>query len=100
MQRITNLRRQEGQRDNKHEELINGNKDNEEAPGLTPSLTKSNSVAHMFGDRIRRGSDNIKRAESMKAGATKPVKRTPSFTTRRRSSFRVKSAGNTFFIQF
>lgn len=53
------------------------------------AVQKSNSIAQMFGDRLRRGSENnIKRAESMKLGP-KPAKRTPSFTTRRRaSSFR------------
>lgn len=93
MQRITELRRQESQRDKKNEELLNGT-NNVQKPETdvstgSPFLTKSNSVAHMFTDRIRRGQD-IKRAESMKTSASKPVKRTPSFTTRRRSSFRVK----------
>lgn len=47
-------------------------------------------------DRIRRGSDvSVKRAESMKVGGSaKPVKRTPSFNTRRRGSIRSKIAGN------
>lgn len=61
----------------------------------TPNLTKSNSVAHMFDrDRFRRGSSDsgVKRAESMKVASTKPVKRTPSFTTRRRGSFRNKTS--------
>lgn len=59
----------------------------------TPNITKSNSVAHMFDrDRFRRGSDlGLKRAESMKVASAKPVKRTPSFTTRRRGSFRNKT---------
>lgn len=56
------------------------------------SVQKSNSVANIFGDRLRRGSgepgSNVKRAESMKVGPKQP-KRTPSFTTRRRAqSFR------------
>ncbi|XP_058061720.1 spectrin beta chain, non-erythrocytic 1 [Anopheles bellator] len=53
------------------------------------SVQKSNSFATMLQERLRRGSDsNIKRAESMKMGQ-KPVKRAPSFTTRRRAqSFR------------
>ncbi|XP_035773610.1 spectrin beta chain, non-erythrocytic 1-like isoform X2 [Anopheles albimanus] len=53
------------------------------------SVQKSNSFATMLQERLRRGSDsNIKRAESMKMGL-KPVKRAPSFTTRRRAqSFR------------
>lgn len=65
------------------------------ATGIT--VQKSNSVANIFGDRLRRGSEpgggltsiaNVKRAESMKVGPKQP-KRTPSFTTRRRAqSFR------------
>lgn len=56
------------------------------------SVQKSNSVANIFGDRLRRASgepnSNVKRAESMKVGPKQP-KRTPSFTTRRRAqSFR------------
>ncbi|XP_050079457.1 spectrin beta chain, non-erythrocytic 1 [Anopheles maculipalpis] len=55
----------------------------------TSPVQKSNSFATMLQERLRRGSDsNIKRAESMKMGL-KPVKRAPSFTTRRRAqSFR------------
>lgn len=85
MQRIAELRRQE-QRE-RPEEIINGEDETNNISASTNSLTKSNSVAHMFGDRIRRGQDGIKRAESMKVGQ-KPVKRTPSFTTRRRGSLR------------
>ncbi|XP_048516488.1 spectrin beta chain, non-erythrocytic 1 isoform X6 [Dendroctonus ponderosae] len=57
-------------------------------------LRKTNSVAQMFDrERIRRGSDHaVKRAESMKVGpGPKPVKRTPSFTTRRKGSFKSKN---------
>lgn len=99
MQRITELRRQESYRE-RPGELTNGNstftQENEENPsGLPTNLTKSNSVAHMFGDRIRRGQDPIvKRAESMKVPPSKPIKKTPSFTTRRRGSFRTKNAGS------
>lgn len=60
------------------------------------ALRKTNSVAHMFErDRMRRGSDaSVKRAESMKVGpSSKPPKRTPSFTTRRRGSLRSKPTG-------
>lgn len=94
MQRITELRRQESQRDDrKKTDELNGTnnlqKPNISSSSGSPFLTKSNSVAHMFADRTRRGQD-VKRAESMKT-ASKPVKRTPSFTTRRRSSFRGKS---------
>uniref|UniRef100_A0AAG5CRA5 Spectrin beta chain n=1 Tax=Anopheles atroparvus TaxID=41427 RepID=A0AAG5CRA5_ANOAO len=62
---------------------------------LTASpVQKSNSFATMLQERLRRGSDsNIKRAESMKMGV-KPVKRAPSFTTRRRAqSFRKNQRG-------
>ncbi|XP_058129165.1 spectrin beta chain, non-erythrocytic 1 [Anopheles coustani] len=57
-------------------------------------VQKSNSFATMLQERLRRGSDsNIKRAESMKMGV-KPVKRAPSFTTRRRAqSFRKNQRG-------
>nr|CAD7395713.1 unnamed protein product [Timema poppensis] len=49
------------------------------------SIQKAGSVSQLFGDQMRR---EIKRAESMKVELKKP-KRTPSFTTRRRTqSFR------------
>lgn len=59
-----------------------------ELPVDSPAaLQKSNSISTIFGDRLIRKGD-IKRAESMKADLKKP-KRTPSFTTRRRTqSFR------------
>uniref|UniRef100_A0A1Y9H0U3 Spectrin beta chain n=2 Tax=Anopheles dirus TaxID=7168 RepID=A0A1Y9H0U3_9DIPT len=62
---------------------------NSTATDQTSPVQKSNSFATMLQERLRRGSDsNIKRAESMKMGI-KPVKRAPSFTTRRRAqSFR------------
>ncbi|KAK9716990.1 Variant SH3 domain [Popillia japonica] len=110
MERLAQRKRLEVQRlsEIKQQELpetlrINGRRPQavqvqEEAETL-PSATnipKSNSIAHMFGDKIRRASDaNIKRAESMKVqGVNKPVKRTPSFTTRRRGSFKTKSSEN------
>ncbi|ERL92196.1 hypothetical protein D910_09516 [Dendroctonus ponderosae] len=86
MDRISKLRRQEsGEREPRYSEI----------PG-TPviGLRKTNSVAQMFDrERIRRGSDHaVKRAESMKVGpGPKPVKRTPSFTTRRKGSFKSKN---------
>lgn len=101
IQRITEQRRQEEYRD-RTEERVNGGHYPKESDSVSPlpsppvsSLTKSNSVAHMFDrDRFRRGSDSsVKRAESMKVGPTKPAKRTPSFTTRRRGSFRNRGAG-------
>uniref|UniRef100_A0A8D8XL88 Tripeptidyl-peptidase 2 n=1 Tax=Cacopsylla melanoneura TaxID=428564 RepID=A0A8D8XL88_9HEMI len=50
------------------------------------SLHKSGSISSLFGDKMRK---DLKRAESMKADLTKKPKRTPSFTTRRRTqSFR------------
>lgn len=61
---------------------------------MVVNLRKTNSVAQMFDrERFRRGSDHaIKRAESMKVGpGSKPVKRTPSFTTRRKNSFKTKN---------
>lgn len=114
MERLAQRKRLEVQRlsEIKQQELpetlrINGRRPQavqvqEEAETL-PSATnipKSNSIAHMFGDKIRRASDaNIKRAESMKVqGVNKPVKRTPSFTTRRRGSFKTKSSGNSQYI--
>ncbi|XP_039289552.1 LOW QUALITY PROTEIN: spectrin alpha chain, non-erythrocytic 1-like [Nilaparvata lugens] len=55
-------------------------------PPDSPALQKSSSISSLFGDRLRKG--DIKRAESMKADLKKP-RRTPSFTTRRRTqSFR------------
>ncbi|KAL9901308.1 spectrin beta chain, non-erythrocytic 5 kst isoform 1-T1 [Glossina fuscipes fuscipes] len=59
-------------------------------------LQKSSS-SNIFGDRLRRSSDNnVKRAESMKV-QPKPPKRTPSFTTRRRAqSFRKNQKGEAF----
>lgn len=57
---------------------------------LDATTQKFGGLVSIFGDRTKRGPDalNIKRAESMKIGA-KLVKRTPSFTTRRRAqSFR------------
>lgn len=63
-----------------------------EQVGIT--VQKSNSVANIFGDRLRRSSEpnKVKRAESMKT-VPKTPKRTPSFTTRRRAqSFRKNQA--------
>ncbi|XP_075227745.1 spectrin beta chain, non-erythrocytic 5 kst isoform X2 [Lycorma delicatula] len=57
-----------------------------DASGSPAALQKSSSISSLFGDRLRKG--DIKRAESMKVDLKKP-KRTPSFTTRRRTqSFR------------
>ncbi|KAL1509008.1 hypothetical protein ABEB36_003816 [Hypothenemus hampei] len=115
-ERFAQLRRQEsGEREAQSryseipEEQLNGSTqhlgptDNDSHLGPskgTPSsaavvnLRKTNSVAQMFDrDRIRRGSDQqVKRAESMKVGpGSKPVKRTPSFTTKRKGSFKSKN---------
>lgn len=62
------------------------------------SVKKSNSFATLFGEKLRRGSEgNITRAESMKIGPKIP-KRTPSFTTRKRSqSFRKNQGGESDF---
>ncbi|XP_076761659.1 spectrin beta chain, non-erythrocytic 5 kst isoform X2 [Xylocopa sonorina] len=49
---------------------------------------KAHGLSHVFGEKLRRTTPDIKRAESMKVDTKKP-KRTPSFTTRRRTqSFR------------
>lgn len=67
-----------------------------EQVGIT--VQKSNSVANIFGDRLRRSSDpsKVKRAESMKS-VPKTPKRTPSFTTRRRAqSFRKNQGAGDF----
>lgn len=109
IQRLTEQRRQEEHRDRADERPNGGHypreADNSVSPLPSPpppsssssasGLTKSNSIAHMFDrDRFRRGSDSsVKRAESMKVAPTKPVKRTPSFTTRRRGSFRNRGTG-------
>ena len=51
-------------------------------------VQKSHGISHVFGEKLRRTTPDIKRAESMKVDTKKP-KRTPSFTTRRRTqSFR------------
>lgn len=111
MARIAEMRRQESrERDSRYhdipEDIINGETVIATSetqivitpPPAKPSVTirKTNSVAQMFErDRMRRGSDaSVKRAESMKVGpSSKPPKRTPSFTTRRRGSLRSKPAG-------
>lgn len=86
------MRRQE-QRESPDERLNGVSQYSEETNGTprderSPSITKSNSVVYMFKDRVRRAQDGgVKRAESMKVGQ-KPIKRTPSFTTRRRGSLR------------
>lgn len=103
-QRITDLRRQDTDRRRVVSEVRDDHPRGQPPPPPTnassfnsmnnrtdsvTSLTKSNSIAFMF-DKSRRGSDHttgVKRAESVKA--SKPPKRTPSFTTRRRAgSFR------------
>ncbi|XP_044756004.1 spectrin alpha chain isoform X2 [Coccinella septempunctata] len=59
------------------------------------SLRKTNSVAHLFDrDRLRKIDSSIKRAESMKTATNKPIKRTPSFATRRRGSFRARTGND------
>nr|XP_022910961.1 spectrin beta chain, non-erythrocytic 5 isoform X3 [Onthophagus taurus] len=74
------------------QEKVDDNAQKEQRPEGPTNITKSNSVAHIFGDRRRGSEANIKRAESMKAATgSKPVKRTPSFTTRRRGSLRQRN---------
>ncbi|XP_048512555.1 spectrin beta chain, non-erythrocytic 1 isoform X2 [Athalia rosae] len=109
VQRITEERKREEERrrllDSPHRvphEEVNGNSEQHESINRLPplksttmaeppentSVQKSHSISHMFGDRLRRSNTDIKRAESMKVDTKKP-KRTPSFTTRRRTqSFR------------
>ncbi|XP_012280338.1 spectrin beta chain, non-erythrocytic 5 isoform X2 [Orussus abietinus] len=109
VQRITEERKREEERRRllesprhvPHEE-INGTSDEHESVNrLSPlksvptvespeasSGHKTHTLTHVFGDRLRRTTPDIKRAESMKVDTKKP-KRTPSFTTRRRTqSFR------------
>ncbi|XP_037904390.1 spectrin beta chain, non-erythrocytic 1 isoform X3 [Hermetia illucens] len=58
-------------------------------------LLQKSPSGPIFGDRLRRGSDNtVKRAESMKITPKQP-KRTPSFTTRRRAQSFRKNQENT-----
>ncbi|XP_043493138.1 spectrin beta chain, non-erythrocytic 5 isoform X1 [Polistes fuscatus] len=109
VQRITEERKREEERrrllDSPHRpshDEVNGSVDEHEsvnrlAPlkGPTPAdvsepplIQKPHGVPHVFGDKLRRSNVDIKRAESMKVDTKKP-KRTPSFTTRRRTqSFR------------
>lgn len=68
------------------------------ANDISNNVQKSSSIVHLFGERLRRGSDcgNVKRSESMKIGPKLP-KRTPSFTTRRRAqSFRKSQHSDQF----
>lgn len=67
-----------------------------------PTVRKTNSVVQTFErerDRsgLRRGSDSsVQRSASMKVGTPGTVnkpKRTPTFTTRRRGSFKAKANG-------
>lgn len=98
IQKITEKRRQEQRQQQEiPEEKMNGTKQEDEKDESRPTVTvrKTNSVAQMFDrERImRRGSDtSVKRSESMKVGgpSLKP-KRTPTFTTRRRGSFKSKA---------
>lgn len=57
------------------------------------AVQKSNSFATIIGEKLRRGSVDIKRTESMKIGPKTP-KRTPSFTTRKGLSFRKTKAAS------
>lgn len=104
MQRITDLRRQES-RDSRYgdipeEQRVNGHHLRPQAipvpPPQVPTTTSIRKTHSMLDkDRARRGSDAaaaVKRAESMKVGQTiKQPKRTPSFNTKRRGSFRART---------
>lgn len=63
----------------------------------TVALRKTNSYAHMLDkDRLR---PLVKRAESLKdAQGSKPIKRTPSFNTKRRGSIKSKHGGNVLVL--
>ncbi|XP_034944641.1 LOW QUALITY PROTEIN: spectrin beta chain, non-erythrocytic 5 [Chelonus insularis] len=104
VQRITEERKREEERrkllDSPHRathDVVNGTSENHESMNrLTPlkaqqaqeTPSKLHGISHVFGDRLKRNTADIKRAESMKVDTKKP-KRTPSFTTRRRTqSFR------------
>lgn len=105
MQRITESRRIDEGRPTpvinvngvKQNDVSSNNTEENKSPGT--SLRKTNSVAHLFDrDRLRKVGDNsIKRAESMKTAPNKPIKRTPSFATRRRGSFRSRTGKMIFF---
>ncbi|XP_012141419.2 spectrin beta chain, non-erythrocytic 5 kst isoform X2 [Megachile rotundata] len=109
VQRITEERKREEERrrllDSPHRTMhdeVNGTSDEHESINkLSPLKTanapenldstpiqKTHGISHVFGEKLRRTTPDIKRAESMKVDTKKP-KRTPSFTTRRRTqSFR------------
>lgn len=106
VQRITEERKREEERrklsdsSHRHEEL-NGKSNDHASMSRLSSIKvggvekidntgdqKSYGITHIFGERLKRTTADIKRAESMKVDTKKP-KRTPSFTTRRRTqSFR------------
>nr|XP_018898887.1 PREDICTED: spectrin beta chain, non-erythrocytic 1 isoform X2 [Bemisia tabaci] len=86
VQRITDERRKEdGRRRINENDEDHHDKNRLQVPDAPGLLQKAGSISSLFGDRRK----DIKRAESMKADLTKKPKRTPSFTTRRRTqSFR------------
>ncbi|KAK6641322.1 hypothetical protein RUM44_013031 [Polyplax serrata] len=91
MQRITDERRREDERRRQQETRPSELNGNAVVSGKTMQIPKSTtlhktgSFSQIIGDKMRR---EMKRAESMKVETKKP-KRTPSFTTRRRTqSFR------------
>ena len=110
VQRITEERKREEERrrllDSPHRAMhdeVNGTTDEHECINKLPPLKtatttdsvldstpmqKPHGISHVFGEKLKRTTPDIKRAESMKVDTKKP-KRTPSFTTRRRTqSFR------------
>ncbi|XP_050430131.1 spectrin beta chain, non-erythrocytic 5 isoform X2 [Adelges cooleyi] len=93
VQRITDERKREGDRwkVNSGGEVTNGDDDQFDpnmrlmVPG-SPAMSNSGTFSSIFSNRLKK---DVKRAESMKADTYKKPKRTPSFTTRRRTqSFR------------
>lgn len=111
VQRITDERRREEDRRRivpdrqPRDDIINGsrhlisenehpsldlNKEDKTLPFNNDGPTsKTNSIVSLLGNKQKREDHNVKRAESMKVGGIRVPKRTPSFTTRRRTqSFR------------
>ncbi|XP_023313664.1 spectrin beta chain, non-erythrocytic 1 isoform X1 [Trichogramma pretiosum] len=86
---VGNVNNRSPNKNNNNDHLVAAQ--NNAQPASGKSGYGSLSLSHMLSDRLRRSggaADNIKRAESMKVDTKKP-KRTPSFTTRRRTqSFR------------
>lgn len=83
---------------------ITSNKDDKSLPfnnGQDIPAHKPNSITSMLVNKQKRDDPNVKRAESMKVGGIRVPKRTPSFTTRRRTqSFRKLHKMEQVFVSF